>query len=118
MACLGEFRPICKRYAGKQAKLVSQELAVAPGSRCPQIQSQTLLVFRFCCVLTMFEAIHQNKRSELISRRHVALDRIFEEFRISFNVQCLHHLVFVKCHRAGLYVDGICHFFHRHPLHQ
>ena len=53
-----------------------------------------------------------------LRRCHVALNCVFKEFRIRFDVQRLHHPVLVKCHRARLYVDNICDFFHRHPFRQ
>lgn len=53
-----------------------------------------------------------------LSRCHVALDRIFKEFRVRLDVQRLHHPILVKGDGAGLYVDYICHFFHRHPFRQ
>jgi hypothetical protein len=52
----------------------------------------------------------------ILRRCHVVLECIFKEFRVRLEVQRLHHPVLVKCHRAGLYVDNICHFFHRHPF--
>jgi hypothetical protein len=49
---------------------------------------------------------------------HVTLDCVFKQFRVRFDVQCLHHPVLMKGNRARFNVDNIGHFFHRHSFRQ
>ena len=65
-----------------------------------------------------WEALQARRIASRLRGCHVALDCVFKQFRVCFDVQRLHHPVLVKCDCARFYVDNIRHFFHRHSFRQ